>query len=59
MHMDRVKRPKVDEVAEGLHQAAQAMASGEFDVFLSHKWGRDGRHAPLTTQVSRPFLVRG
>ena len=59
LHAERVQRPKVDEVAERLHQAAQAMASGEFDVFLSHKWGRDGMHAPLTTQVYQALLAAG
>ena len=59
LHAERVQRPRVDEVAERLHQAAQAMASGEFDVFLSHKWSRDGRHAPLTTQVYQALLAAG
>jgi serine/threonine protein kinase len=52
----RGARPRVDAVAEALHQAAQAMASGVFDVFLSHAWEpaldrEPARHAPLTTEV--------
>jgi serine/threonine protein kinase len=55
----RDARPRVDAMAEALHQAAQTMASGEFDVFLSHAWGADGRHAPLTTEVYLRLIDAG
>ena len=48
--VDRGARPKIGEVAKTLHQATQAMASGVFDVFLSHAWEGE-RHASLTTEV--------
>ena len=48
--VERGVRPKIGEVAEALHQAAQAISSGQFDVFLSHAW-EGGRHTPLTTEV--------
>ncbi len=55
----RGARPRVAAVAEALQQAAQAMASGEFDVFLSHAWTEAGRHAPLTTEVNRRLTDAG
>ena len=41
-----------------MHQAAQGMASGAFDVFLSHAWV-GGAHAPLTTEVYLRLLDAG
>ena len=56
---DRDARPRIDAVELALHQAAQAMASGEFDVFLSHAWTEAGRHALLTTEVYRRLTDAG
>ena len=56
---ERAARPRAAVVAEALHQAAQAMASGVFDIFLSHAWGADGAHAPLTTEVYLRLLDAG
>jgi hypothetical protein len=55
----RDARPRAAQVAEALHQAAQDMASGVFDVFLSHAWGADGGHAPLTTDVYLRLIDAG
>ncbi len=54
----RAARPRAAQVAEALHQAAQEMASGVFDVFLSHAWA-DGVHVPLTTEVYLRLLDAG
>jgi serine/threonine protein kinase len=55
----RTARPRASEFAEGLHQASQTMQSGSFDIFLSHAWGADGKHAPLTTEVYLRLLDSG
>ena len=56
---DRAARPRAARVAEVLHQEALNMASGKFDVYLSHAWGEEGRHAPLTTEVYLRLLDAG
>jgi len=55
---ERGARPRAARVAEALHQAAQGMASGAFDIFLSHAWA-GGAHAPLTTEVYLRLLDAG
>jgi hypothetical protein len=55
---EKAARPRAARVAEVLHQAAQAMASGAFDIFLSHAWV-DGAHAPLTTEVYLRLIDAG
>ena len=56
---DRTARPRAARMAEVLHQEAQRMGSGAFHVFLSHAWGEDGKHAPLTTEVYLRLLDAG
>jgi serine/threonine protein kinase len=55
---EKAARPRAARAAEALHQAAQDMASGAFDIFLSHAWV-DGAHAPLTTEVYLRLLDAG
>ena len=55
---ERGTRPCASRVAEVLHQAAQDMSSGSYDIFLSHAWD-DGKHAPLTTEVYLRLLDAG
>ena len=56
---DRAARPRAARMAEVLHQEAQKMGSETFDVFLSHSWGEDDQHAPLTTEVYLRLLDAG
>lgn len=49
---DKTLRPRAAQLAEALHQTWQGVASGKFDIFLSHAWV-GGKHAPLTTEVYR------
>jgi serine/threonine protein kinase len=56
---DRATRPRAATAAEVLHQAAQDMASGEFDIFLSHAWRRGGAQEPLTSEVYLRLLDAG
>jgi hypothetical protein len=55
---EKAARPRAARVAEALHQAAQGMASGAFDIFLSHAWA-GGAHAPLTTEVYLRLIDAG
>ena len=57
--IDREKRPSARELCEGLRAARELLESAHFDVFLSHAWGENGAHAPVTTVVLRALRDDG
>ena len=48
--LDQAERPSARELCEGLHAARVLHESGQFDVFLSHRWDSEA-HAPVTAFV--------
>jgi serine/threonine protein kinase len=54
---EKAARPRAARVAEALHQAAQGMASGAFDIFLSHAWA-GGAHGPSPRRCTCGFSTR-